>query len=271
MPGGWSWKEKNGETGGLLYAPGNWGDVLKGTWLLATVRHLLSIFDLDHFAYLDLFAGAPDYPLGAKNAKNLRFLSGTYLVEISRPWTDRRRWPSAASLVAAEVEEKIPIFVSEGEPSRRAAWEHHSCFILLPEAECGWKACERVAKLPASLVLIDPYDFLSEWKERLDTVLAVAEVATVLLYSYNRAIRSPEKLREALDFIHAVEAGWGNRPKLWGRVPSDGFIPVAHHEMLLLPGPVLQKEEGLQLLLEELADLTYDLNARIRRSGEIEY
>lgn len=65
----WHWKVPGLEDErqpGLLYEPGNWGDVLKGTWAAVTAGVLAAAIE-DHrpLRYLDPFAGMPTYSSGS--------------------------------------------------------------------------------------------------------------------------------------------------------------------------------------------------------------
>lgn len=120
----WQWKEKDGSTGGLLYEPGNWGDILKGEWLLRVLEILFpqgraalwqgltqpareggaGAGDAgrgDPALYLDPFAGMPEYPVSRACQERIAGLErGLRLPAAVSAYVERGRWPGACALAA---------------------------------------------------------------------------------------------------------------------------------------------------------------------------
>ncbi len=67
----WNWKNKDGASGGLLYASGNWGDVLKMMWLLAIIAWKKENVT-DSVNYFDPFAGDVHYPVSEKTLRRIK-------------------------------------------------------------------------------------------------------------------------------------------------------------------------------------------------------
>jgi hypothetical protein len=151
------------------------------------------------------------------------------------------------------------------DPGRRARLEADPRLTVLP-GEDGWAVAEAHAPGPAGLLLLDPYDLLAEWPERLPAVLALAERTTVLLYLYNRAARGEKHFRRYRDFRNRL-AQRRTAPRCLGRVPADGFLPRAHHELLLLPGPRLAASPRWRPLREELESVTAAVEAAVLAEG----
>lgn len=289
--GMWGWKAKDGAVGGLLYEPGNWGDLLKHTWLLHTLDALRETGG-GAVCGTDPFAGAPEYPLGATVQARLQLVPDERLASALRPYLTRGVWPGSAMLLADACAGTSPgavprVRVFDQDETRRAALATTGRFTLLP-LQCGYDvldphgACPDLhtgtppaapapcgrhspkhppsapdpcspyapptappsseSPLPSTspddgcatpFLLLDPYDLLADWEGVLPRILAISGQVTVLLYVYNRSGRGAEAFRVYRAFRRALEAG--GRPCCVGRVPSDGFLPTTHHEMILFP------------------------------------
>ncbi len=269
MTPSWSWKPKDADSANLLYEPGNWGDLLKGAWVVEAAGWLLAQFTRLACQYVDPFAGAPAYPLTAGTRARLAAVGPGRLAEVAEDFIEKGIWPSAAALVAAVSAEKAEIRVFDNDPERRQSLAECPNFTVL-DGEDGWEIATRRAPGERGLVLIDPYDFLKEWQTRLEGVLALAEKTSVLVYIYNRSARGREEFRQYRDFRNALDSQRGEKPKLLGRVAADSFLPAAHHEMLFLPGPACYEHDESDSLIEALAAVTVKLDRVIRAGGVVE-
>ncbi|MFW5857364.1 MAG: hypothetical protein ACOCX4_05750 [Planctomycetota bacterium] len=248
----WSWKPADASAPGLLYEPGNWGDLLKGLWVVAIVRQLLAVPNAADAAFVlvDPFAGAHDYPLTPGARRRLGELGNAPGADRLRTATADGRWPSAALLAADAAEaggRAVRGRVFDAHAERAASFDGDPRFERIA-ARDGYAAAVAHAPPPNGLLLIDPYDFLGEWAEQIDTILRAARTTSVLLYLYNRSARGAKYLRAYRDFRNALERGRGEAPYCIGRTPADGFLPSAHHEIVFLPGPgVLDGPAGARL------------------------
>lgn len=229
--GAWTWTSKGGESAKLLYEPGNWGDLLKGAWVLAVLDAML---EKGPVTYLDCFAGAPVYPLVPATEKRLGLLKSCALLDCCQPFLASRQWPSAAVLAAEQIGDASQVQVVEADPERRDEYVGAPHVTVSPLA-CGWDALRGARPGANGLVLVDPYDFLSDWQEQLEAVVRAAETTSVLLYVYNRAARGHEQMRQYRAFRNRLEDLWQGRVKRIARVGADAFLPRAHHEMVFLP------------------------------------
>ncbi len=248
-PRKWQWKNKNGAQGGLLYESGNWGDILKMLWLAEVIRWKRQT--ADRTAYTDPFAGDVRYPLGRKCAIRIAECRARLpeLEFLREPFLEQGFWPSAASgallLAGGEAE------VWDADAERREAWKKAG----VPVAEgvaSGWDVVLRAKPDPDAVLLIDPYDFLAEYQERLECVVAASEGVTTLVYVYNRSGRSKEAFAGYRRFRGMLDDRTAGREKRIGRAAADVFLPDAHHEMLFLPCAADAEHPGFPDLLEKL-------------------
>lgn len=246
----WKWKSKSGATGGLLYEPGNWGDILKAGWLLSILERITG-------NYLDLFAGAPSYPLSKMSSLRLREAGVPVLNAATASWVSNSLWPSAASFAAAGGGRQVAVFdIHE---------QHRQAFsgvegIQVIDADDGWTALEQSHLEAGDLLMVDPYDFLGVWRER--TELVCSQPSSTLIYIYNRSARKAETLRSYRDFRNHFDTLLEGRRYLLGRIPADGFLPDAHHEMLFIPSALHADEADL---LSALREVTLTVESAVRR------
>ncbi|MCX7934619.1 MAG: hypothetical protein N3A66_05095 [Planctomycetota bacterium] len=222
----WHWRPKGAPASGLLYEPGNWGDILKDSWVWAVAAWLLRHYGLERFAYLDPLAGLPAYPLPPKTRQRLALVNLRDFSEALAEFLRHNLWPSAASIVASLMGETASgrIRVFDQHEERRAALAECQRFTVW-DGQDGYDALISAAPDEHGLILVDPYDFLADWRKRLPQVMAAAEKTSLILYVYNRAVRGTEALRDYVDFRNEVEKNWASKPRLIGRAPSDAFCP----------------------------------------------
>lgn len=247
MPDPWTWRvdsPRDNAALGLLYQPGNWGDVLKGEWAL----RLLDALPPGPLRLLDPFAGAPHWPLRddapAQVAASGPLADALRFAAVQAPHRARGLLASTARLLldAAQAAGRAAAArVTDANAGRRARWSVEPHAELLPHADghaalvAGWAE--------ANLVLVDPYDLFERAAELLPAALAAAPQAAVLLYLYNKAPRSAalhrsyRELRAMLDALLATDVA--QRRLLMGRIPSDAQLPRAFHEVLLVAPPTL--------------------------------
>lgn len=252
----WKWRGKDGGGGGLLYESGNWGDLLKMLWLSAILTWKRQFAAPTN--YLDTFAGDVAYPLGRKTLFRLEQAGLTAFDFLREPYLASGRWPSSASAARLLTPGRVEVF--DADAGRRGNWREVPGVTAL-EGESGWDILEAREGDPDALWLVDPYDFLAEWRQRLPALIAKAEDTSILLYLYNRSARNDEFFREYRAFKNTLEDLRGDLPKRLGRIPADVFLPRSHHEMLFLPGRADRERDGFKAMLRELGERTAHLTA----------
>jgi len=268
----WKWKvgKKTDNTRlGMRYEPGNWGDILKGTWGVTVGQAASMLLNRKSVRYLDPFAGAPTYALTESATQRMRDLSTTELARHASPFVSKSEWPSTALLIRSACEEhgiSTPMRVFDADSKRRNAWagipDTEICKLTAGEAILA-SACKEEA--PCELILVDPYDFLADWKTLLNPILLLSEQIGVLCYIYNRAPRSVGHLNVYKQFRKALDEGLAERKFLLGRLASDERLPRAYHEILLL-GP----SNWISTLREPLLEQTLRLARRLAEAGAFE-
>lgn len=259
----WTWKTADPALNARLhlkYEPGNWGDVLKGAWLVPVARAVAKNNGRRPVRYLDPFVGAPSYPLLEASAKRLEQLPEGEHAERLRAFARRGEWPSCAllardTLLACGATPKLCVF-DVHEPARKA-------WAAIPEAEVlnvksGDDAFEkrRRERFAPNLVLVDSYDFFDHWGGMLAALCSLSRKIPVLVYIFNTAPRGAgyasqyERLRKKL-----AEWGNGQSPVLLGRLPYDKIDTRAYHEVLLLAPAAFSKSmaDDLKEISQELA------------------
>lgn len=272
----WNWKDKAGQTAGLLYEPGNWGDMLKGIWVTRIVRSMAAMPGMA-WEYRDVFAGAMDYPLTRKTLIRLALLSDTLLPACAESMVASGRWPSAASLAHAAAQEASGMekgtsfrwVVMDGDDERAASYEACSwCEKIL--IGNGWESALNDAASASTLLVLDPYDCLAGAEQALGTIRARLPECSLLLYVYNRSGRGGEYLRAYRAFRNALDDIREDARMLVGRVAADGFLPTAHHEMIFLPHATTWSGAAVDALTKRLAAETAQLSQVISQNGVFE-
>lgn len=258
----WSWRVaspgKNAELG-LLYEPGNWGDILKGTWARIITSKLPLEKDCGGLVYLDPWCGAPEYPLLEDVARRLEWIGRCTFIDSQRGWLEQGKIASTGLLVregalARGLDVRLRVFDSD--PDRLGKW------LEIPgtEALSISSGEQALADAEADLVLVDPYDYLASWQETLPLLVTLAESSATLVYIYNRSPRGGEHTRNYDRFRQELDQlGCGY---IAGRIASDILLPRAFHEMLLLaPGSIISAMES------ELAKATRQLACKMSTAG----
>ncbi len=273
----WNWKGKDRAVGGLLYESGNWGDCIKLLWLKAILAWKKREYGL--VRYRDPFAGDVTYPLGKKTVFRLNLFPAEVFQFIREKYLAANRWPSSA---AAILEFAAEALVWDADSARRNNWREITGVGVLPDTNAGggkndgWSLfAEGNLSRPekdenTELWLLDPYDFLAEWREVAPSLLERSRRTTVLLYIYNRSGRSPEAFRNYRAFMNRLEDGRPDLPKRLGRTPADAFLPTCYHEMLFLPSEGDCRRESLADLFAELGRISWTVGEAVRRAGEFE-
>lgn len=251
MSASWNWKNKDGSSSGLLYESGNWGDLLKIIWLKTVIDWKQSRNRSAN--YLDPFAGDLVYPLTGKAKHRIRQIGRNHFAFLQERFLGHDLWPSAASGVGRIVRGVVEVF--DADPGRRAKWELAENAVLL-DADSGWTVVAGHGPDPDGVWLVDPYDFLSEWREHLEMLVEQSRSTTIFLYLYNRSAKNEEAFRNYRAFKNALEA-LHSGPKRFGRIAADPFLPLAHHEMLFLPSEGDASEPTFQRLLDDLSIRAY--------------
>lgn len=269
MTANWNWKDKDGQSGGLLYEPGNWGDVIKGAWvvrIMGAVQRLGA--ERGAWIYRDVFAGAPSYPLTDRTRQRLGRVGLEALAAATEGFRTEGLWPSAAAIAHAVMGPAAGISyeLMDADPARAAAWR--TCSWCEPvEAGNGWEAALETPVSARTLLVIDPYDCIAGMEYALPVLRAHADRCSILLYVYNRSARDREHLRQYRAFRSALDAVRRERPMLLGRVPADGFLPSAHHEMVFLPHGDAFPPPAVDALRTALEADTLRVDGAIAREG----
>lgn len=267
--GRWSWKVPDPSANrdlNLLYEPGNWGDILKGSWAAILAARLARQLEADkEWSCVDPFAGAPTYPLVEASRHRLELIPWNAYAGGQAPFLAQGQLGSTASLVreVASLAGSSPrLEVFDLSPERRAKWEAEGGARVL-DADRGESVLQAIA-LPGAwpaLLLIDPYDFFDRARELLPLLPPEGAQSATLIYAFNRAPRGGEYLRKDAE----LKAALRRRRALIGRVPSDAGLARAYHEVYLLgPAALLDELEG------ELRRETELLAERIVQGGAFE-
>ncbi len=259
----WNWKNKDGASGGLLYASGNWGDVLKMMWLLAIIAWKKENVT-ESVNYFDPFAGDVHYPVSEKTLRRIKRCDSARLAPLGNAFVDNGLWPSAASGARAVAGGSIDVW--DADPGRRDNWRNTPGVTVATEGD-GWRLLRERAPDPRAVWLLDPYDFLAEWREHLPLVAETSRTTSILLYLYNRSAKSDAAFRDYRACKTALEERRGDLPKRVGRAAADVFLPRSHHELWFLPSGDDANAPGFESLLGDLAASAASLDEIIRRSG----
>jgi hypothetical protein len=269
----WSWRVADrslNEDLNLLYEPGNWGDILKGTWAALTVPAVARSAAGQAFRFLDPFAGAPTYPLVDGSRRRLESIAGHPFVGAEEPFAARGLLASTSLLVreaAGREGARADLLVFDLDAARREAWRAIAGATVLDIAS-GDDAVASLAADPSppELILVDPYDLFHHWQRLLPGALAAARRSLVLLYAYNKAPRSPGDQRAYAALRRALaERAEAGTAILAGRLPADPGVARAYHEVYLAgPAGVVG---GLRA---GLADATRALACRLAEAGSFE-
>lgn len=270
----WRWKVSDPamtDRTGLLYEPGNWGDLFKGVW----IERILEAFPAGGSHLLvDPFAGRPVYPLVPDTARRLEFAFPAGPPGALEPLLREGELPSSARwLMAAGAarNQEWQAEVFDLAPAAREAWQSVPGVRLL-DLRDGAEALSVPVCRRASLVLFDPYDLFDRWSSWLGDLLEIARETPLVLYIYNKAPRGAGHFRKHRDLRKAlhrgVEAHEGRTGMILGRCPADATLPRAFHDLVLLGprefveplGPGLEtvtREFSLHLLGEGLAETCF--------------
>ncbi len=266
-PPKWAWKAPDqGDDPVLLYEPGNWGDVLKGSWALLVLRALLEDGNARPLRYVDPCAGQPTYPLVNAAARRLERLRGRVFAAAQASFAGAGCLASTGLLVrdgcaGAGVECALNVF--DVDASRLRAWEKLDGVQTL-QITSGEGSLDLVPR--ADFILVDPYDFFDHWGRWLSGAAQAARRSLVLIYLYNKAPRGRgyleqyQRLRSRLESIVDDEVG-----AFLGRIASDTVLPRAYHEVVLLGPP-----RRLQPLKEALTAETRELSRIVAEDGAFE-
>lgn len=262
----WNWKSKDGRTGGLLYESGNWGDILKMLWVTEIIRWKQKAGI--NCNYFDPFAGNVRYPLGKKYGFRIEQCWLKELDFIHEAFLANGFWPSAASGALLLATGRAEVW--DADPGRRENWQLAG--VRLADAEgaagpdaSGWNLLRNHRADPDALWLLDPYDFLAEWRARLELVAEKSRSSSILLYVYNRSAKNNETFGDYRRFRGRLDDLRGDMPLRLGRVAADCFLPRSHHEMVFLPGEEDCRRPGFEQLLDRLGDLAEKLARAQRR------
>lgn len=243
----WSWKDGdvalNPELN-LLYEPGNWGDILKSLWAVEVVSKLAG-----ELCVLDPFSGALDYPCTDATRARLKGSALAPFRTLQKDYLKRARLASTGRLIQDAARQRgLPVHsvIAEVDPARRATWDGQAEPSEKPALDLLNQASKRF-----QLIHWDPYDFFEQWSHALPRLSDAGHKIPVLIYVYNKAPRGVGQMRNYQQMRERIQGS-----ALFGRVPADGFLPRAFHEMILLAPPAL---------LESVAGTLSALTAKLHR------
>ena len=233
----WTWKVEDREANTdlrLRYEPGNWGDVLKGSWAVTVARHLARrraehSSDTPPLRYLDPWCGAETYPLTPGADARLELPESGVYREAQGTRRAAGRLASTARLVLDtwnEAGQSLEAQLFDADAVRLATWAGVESVSALHH-ECGRDA---LGGEPGDLLLVDPYDFFVSGSSLIDPLERRAQTEAVLVYLYNKAPRGGGQLRH----YEALRRQLSPHRTLVGRVPADAILPRAWHEVWLL-------------------------------------
>ena len=258
----WTWRvgspQQNADLG-LLYEPGNWGDILKGTWAGLIAARIPAGEEGRPLLVLDPWCGAPEYPLLEASARRLDWLGSCTFIDLQRSWLEERKVASTGLLVRESLRArglKVRLEVFDSDPARLGKWGavEDAGSLSITSGE------QALQDDGADLVLVDPYDYLAGWEETLPLLAGLARSAVVLVYIYNRSPRGGEPTRNYERFRRELDKT--GCAYLSGRIGSDIILPRAFHEMLLLAPPAF-----ISSLEGELGKATRQLACKMSTSG----
>ncbi len=269
----WHWRSRGATARsgpGLLYEPGNWGDLLKAAWTARVVAAVRDAAGGRELVLLDPFAGRASWPLSASARERMARVRDVEILPLVEADVTAGRLPSSGALAlrAARRGGDALIRVFDVEPEFTATWRAEPAATVLDLAD-GRDALRALEAGAADFVLVDPYDLFDDWRELLDLSVPLGAGRAVLLYLYNKSPRGDghaqyygafrRALREALASIG------GAADAIIGRVPSDARLPRAYHEVVLLGPPSL-----VDRLRDALRRATIDLALTIGEPGLFE-
>ena len=274
----WFWKSPDALEGtadgtgpGLLYEPGNWGDLLKAAWTARIIDTICRESSSRPVSIIDPFAGRPDYALVESTRTRLARIDDDVLLDAVRADLEAGRWPSTARLALGRVQsngERAALAVFDLEPEFRTAWNDVAVARVI-EAKTGLDLLASDDARDADFVLVDPYDLFDHWKQVISLVVPLSTTTPVLCYLFNKSPRSEATaqyygaLRRAL--LAGLEATAGTATGLLGSVPSDTIRPRSRHEVILLGHAAL-----VESLRESLREATKSVGKAIGSPGHIE-
>jgi len=248
---------------GLLYEPGNWGDILKGDWAIRVARALAGTGTL---RVIDPYAGFAEYPAVEAVRKRLEALPTGPFTEVQRPFLERGALASTSRAlleVARADGAAAEIAVFDADPVRLESWNSVPGATRLPLAS-GEEVVARMdlfAEQPA-LVLIDPYDLFDHFELFLPGMAGTARRCAVLFYCYDKAPRGPGQTRVSLALHREMDRTFRETGgHLTGRIPADAGLARAYHEVFLAGPPDLLRPlasdlaRSTRLLARHLAEL----------------
>ena len=243
----WSWKDSDQALNpslNLLYEPGNWGDVLKGLWAVELVPLLK---DKQTVRVLDPYSGALDYPCTDATRKRLGGAALGSFRRWQRDYLRRGRLASTGRLIQEACRHHATAWhtvICEIDQDRRDSWRGQADYDSRTPAELLARAGREF-----DFVCWDPYDFFEQWSHTLPALLEAARQIPVLIYLYNKSPRGVNQMRNYEQLRRRIPGD-----ALYGRVPSDGLLPRAYHETILLApvGILDQIEHSLKNVTRKL-------------------
>ena len=237
----WHWKVTDrslNEQMGLLYEPGNWGDLLKSVVVMEVVKQLDTNSTRSPWRILDPFAGRPHYPLIPSAARRLEKITCLELMDVLSPGLEEGRFPGTGHLVQLAAQAKghdAEVLVFDINDQFLESWKDIP-FTRQLRITSGYEALILDEAFEMDLVILDPYDLFDHWKEAITKSLPLARKRPVLLYLYNKSPRGEGFQQYYKAFRKALEEGLENSAMIQGRVPADRHLPRAFHEVILM-GP----------------------------------
>jgi hypothetical protein len=256
----------------LRYDPGNLGDILKHSWLIAVIEWLFDVEKKECLSYADSFCGCYEYHSIKKyiidrfllNFKNSRLFC---LQENSLKAETYLGSSAIVNNICSKLGKDVTISIFDNDKSKIDTFKGTN--IIKFELSNGYDIIDD--KNDYDLILLDPYaDFIPNYRKYLPRLVKKSINSSILLFilnltnstrQYNKVIT---RLKECLGC---------NQNAIIGRIPAHPFNEAEskyHFEILFLPKIILSKT-ALEELFPRLHMLTLDLNRCIQKEMFINY
>ncbi|HDD44851.1 MAG TPA: DUF429 domain-containing protein [Candidatus Desulfofervidus auxilii] len=166
----------------IKYTPGNYGDVLKQSWLIAIVNWLLKY--TKHFHYADTFCGFPIYK--TKPEIILSFeerWSYLPLYHLQKSYLKNCQYAGSAWLVKEICEKKKKDYCIDFYDKNKKAILAYERLLNKPALKINDGYDILIQKQPYDLIFLDPYaDFWHIWQKVIEKILYKQNNSSILLF-----------------------------------------------------------------------------------------
>jgi len=167
----------------VKYTPGNWGDVLKHSWLIAITKWLLK--QTPFFRYADTFCGFPLYQTEPKVVWRFEeILRHLPLYKVQRPYLQNCQYVGSSYLVKLLCESKRKQYLIDFYDKNLQAVRAYE--TLFQKSPLPLKDGYEILTLDKDydLILLDPYiDFWGNWKRIIPLIFQKQANSSLLLFT----------------------------------------------------------------------------------------